>query len=123
MNSTQTDPKPFYRLHVFVCTNRRPDGHSRGSCAARGSEAHRDYLKVRAKELGLKNVRINSAGCLDRCELGPVLVVYPDGIWYRYETSQDLDDILTNHLLHGQRVQHLLLHPEDGLNGVLPSSR
>ncbi len=62
------DPPLFYRAHVFLCCNRRPEGHRRGSCAARGSEALRDYMKARAKELGLMGVRINQAGCLDRCE-------------------------------------------------------
>ena len=66
-----TDPKPYYEAHVFCCTNRRPAGHPRGCCAEKGGEALRDHMKARAKALGLKNVRINNAGCLDRCELGP----------------------------------------------------
>ncbi len=77
-----SDPRPYYDAHVFCCTNRRPAGHPRGCCAEKGSEALRDYMKGRAKELGLKNVRINSAGCLDRCELGPSVLIYPEGIWY-----------------------------------------
>lgn len=112
-----TDPSPYYRLHVFVCTNRRPDNHPRGSCAAKGSEQLRDYLKARAKELGLGDVRINSAGCLDRCELGPTLVVYPEGVWYHYRTSEDLDEILETHLVRGGRVERLMLRPEDGPKG------
>lgn len=114
MTSLLEDPQPYYRLHVFCCTNQRPAGHPRGSCAARGSVPLRDYLKARAKELGLKDVRINSAGCLDRCELGPVVVVYPDGIWYRCATSADADEILTVHLQKGGRVERLMLRPEDG---------
>jgi len=108
------DPAPYFRIHVFACTNRRPDGHKRGSCAARGSEGLRDYLKARAKELGLKGVRINSAGCLDRCELGPVMVIYPEGVWYSYATHADIDEILAIHLLEGGRVERLMLRPEDG---------
>jgi len=111
------DPPLYYRLHVFICTNRRPDGHPRGSCAGRGSEPLRDYLKARVKELGLGEVRVNAAGCLDRCELGPTLVVYPDGIWYRITNHDDVDEILTSHLLRGQRVPRLMLRPEDGPNG------
>ncbi|MBC7906638.1 MAG: (2Fe-2S) ferredoxin domain-containing protein [Rhodospirillaceae bacterium] len=108
-----TDPAPYYRIHVFVCTNRRPDAHTRGSCAARGSEPLRDYLKARAKELGMKDIRVNSAGCLDRCELGPVMVIYPEGIWYSYHSHDDIDEILDTHLVKGGRVARLLLRPED----------
>ncbi len=107
------DPKPYFRIHAFVCTNRRPDGHKRGSCAARGSEPLRDYLKARAKELGLEGVRINGAGCLDRCELGPVMVIYPEGIWYSFHSHEDIDEILETHLVAGGRVQRLMLRPED----------
>lgn len=105
------DPPPYYRIHVFACTNRRPDGHPRGSCAARGSESLRDYMKARAKELGLTDVRINSAGCLDRCELGPVVVIYPEGVWYAPRTSEDIDEILATHVMRGDRVARLLLQP------------
>jgi (2Fe-2S) ferredoxin len=107
------DPKPYFRLHVFMCTNRRPDGHRRGSCAGRGAEPLRDYLKARTKELGMEGIRINSAGCLDRCELGPVMVVYPEGIWYSFHTHEDIDEILDTHLIKGGRVARLMLHPDD----------
>ena len=103
------DPPPFFAAHVFVCCNRRPDGHRRGSCAARGSEALRDYMKARAKELGLAKVRVNQAGCLDRCEYGPTLVIYPEGIWYRPQTREDVDEILQAHLVKGGRVPRLML--------------
>lgn len=109
-----TAPDPYYRLHVFCCTNERPDGHPRGSCAASDGVKLRNYMKVRAKELDLGRVRINSAGCLDRCELGPVLVIYPEGTWYKMKTFEDVDAILHEHVLGGQQVQHLLLKPEDG---------
>lgn len=107
-----TDPKPFYDAHVFCCTNRRPDGHPRGSCAAKGSEKLRDYMKARAKELGLKRVRINSAGCLDRCELGPAVVIYPEGVWYTVASPADVDEILHTHLVEGGRVERLMLLPD-----------
>ena len=107
------DPPPYYQAHVFVCCNRRPDGHKRGSCAARGSEALRDYMKARAKELGLPGVRVNMAGCLDRCEFGPVMVIYPEGIWYKVETKSDIDEVLETHLCQKGRVQRLLLTERD----------
>ncbi len=107
------DPPLYFRAHVFVCCNRRPDGHRRGSCAARGSEALRDYMKVRAKELGLKDVRINQSGCLDRCEFGPTLVIYPEGVWYRPTTRAEVDEILEAHLVQGGRVPRLMLNERD----------
>ncbi|MDR3439599.1 (2Fe-2S) ferredoxin domain-containing protein [Telmatospirillum sp.] len=112
-NPNPSDPPPFYRLHVFICTNRRPEGHPRGSCGATGSERLRDYLKARVKELGLPGVRINSAGCLDRCELGPTMVIYPEGVWYGFRTSDDIDEILETHVVKGGRVDRLLLRPGD----------
>ena len=102
----------FYQAHVFVCTNTRPPGHKRGCCAEKGSEKLRDYMKVRAKELGLPDTRINAAGCLDRCDLGPTLVIYPEGVWYGYRSREDIDEILQTHLVEGRRVERLLLSPD-----------
>jgi (2Fe-2S) ferredoxin len=110
---TETDPPPWFRAHVFVCCNRRPDGHRRGSCAARGSEALKDYMKARAKELGLGGIRVNTAGCLDRCEFGPAIVIYPEGIWYRAESRDDVDEILAAHLVEGGRATRLMLTEKD----------
>jgi (2Fe-2S) ferredoxin len=107
------DPPPYYEAHVFVCCNRRPDGHRRGSCAAKGSEGLRDYMKARAKELGLKGVRVNMAGCLDRCEFGPTMVIYPEGVWYRVRSREEVDAVLEAHLLRGERVPALVLTERD----------
>jgi (2Fe-2S) ferredoxin len=109
------DPPPFYRCHVFCCTNQRPPGHPRGSCAEKGSEKLRNYMKARVKELGLDNVRINSAGCLDRCELGPSVVIYPEGVWYSCPTKEDIDEVLETHLVKGDRVERLMLQTADKL--------
>lgn len=106
------DPPLFFDAHLFVCCNRRPDGHKRGSCAAGGSEKLRDYMKARAKEMGLARTRVNMAGCLDRCELGPCVVIYPEGVWYRIGTPADVDAILERHVRDGARVPHLLLPVE-----------
>ncbi len=103
------DPPLFFEFHVFACVNRRPDEHKRGSCAARGSEKLRDYMKARAKELGVPNVRINGAACLDRCELGPCVVVYPEGVWYRIGSTADVDRVLQAHLVEGGRASDLML--------------
>lgn len=105
----------FYTAHVFICTNERPEGHPRGSCAGHGSVKLRDYMKARAKEFGLaeQRIRTQQAGCLDRCELGPVLVVYPEGIWYAPRTREDIDAILLEHLRDGRPVERLMLLPTD----------
>lgn len=110
---TEPDPPPFYAAHIFVCTNRRQDGHPRGSCAARGSEKLRDYMKARAKELGIPDIRVNAAGCLDRCEFGPAVVIYPEGVWYRPTGPEEVDEILQVHLIGGGRVRRLMLTETD----------
>jgi (2Fe-2S) ferredoxin len=109
VSSTVKDPPLFYRAHVFCCTNERPEGHPRGCCKRKGSERLRDYMKARAKELGLNDVRINTSGCLDRCELGASVVIYPEGIWYSVHTREDVDEILTTHLIGGGRVERLMM--------------
>lgn len=103
------DPALWFECHVFVCTNRRPDGHPRGSCAAKGSERLRDYMKARARQLGLTGIRVNAAGCLDRCENGPCVVAYPEGIWYRIQNESDADRFLQEHVAGGGRARGLLL--------------
>jgi (2Fe-2S) ferredoxin len=108
----ENDPALFYRAHIFCCTNRRPAGHPRGCCAERGSEELRDYMKDQAKKLGLKDVRVNMAGCLDRCELGPCVVIYPEGVWYSVRNKADIDEVLNVHVKQGGRVHRLMLQPD-----------
>jgi len=98
----------FYKYHLFFCTNLRDDG--RQSCQQCGAQALRDYVKERVKALGLAGpgqVRVNNAGCLDRCEQGPVLVVYPEGTWYSYVDKEDLDEIIDEHLCQDRVVERL----------------
>ena len=106
------DPALYYRAHVFCCTNERAKDHPRGSCARGGSEDLRGYMKKQASKLGIKGARINIAGCLDRCELGPVMVIYPEGVWYASRTKDDIDEILRVHLQEGGRVERLMLTPD-----------
>jgi len=108
---TDSQPASFYSHHVFFCCNRRPPGE-RTCCAAKGAEALRDYAKQRVKALGLAGpgrVRINQAGCLERCEKGPCIVVYPEGIWYRYSNEADIDEIISEHLQQQRVVERLLI--------------
>ncbi len=106
-------PPPFYRVHVFCCINQRAEGHPRGCCADKGSVGLRDYMKARARKMGLEGVRVNASGCLDRCELGPTMVIYPEGVWYRCRTREDVDAVLAGHVRDGKRVEHLIMCPED----------
>ena len=98
-----------YQKHVFFCTNQRPVGE--GCCNNFGAQKMRDYVKDKVKALGLSaegsRIRINSAGCMDRCDEGPVLVVYPEGVWYTYVDEQDLDEIIEEHLKNGRVVERL----------------
>ena len=105
----------YYNKHVFFCTNLREDG--RPCCQASGSLALRAYAKARCKELGIAHkggVRINSAGCLDRCADGPVIVVYPEEVWYTYIDEADLDEIIDQHLVNGRIVERLRIKTDLG---------
>lgn len=99
----------YYKAHIFCCNNERPAGHPRGCCKEKGSDALRNYMKARVKELGVESARVNVAGCLDRCELGPVMVIYPEGVWYTARTNADIDEIIERHLMKGERVERLIL--------------
>lgn len=98
----------YYQRHVFFCCNQR-DGE-RESCNPKGASEMRDYAKKKVKGLGLAGegrVRINQAGCLDRCEEGPVMVVYPEAVWYTYVDRADVDEIIEQHVVHGRVVARL----------------
>jgi (2Fe-2S) ferredoxin len=97
-----------YQYHVFFCTNQRQAGES--CCNNHGASDLRNYAKDRIKALGLNKpgaVRINSAGCMDRCDLGPVLVIYPQGIWYTFVDKEDIDEIVDRYLVKGEIVERL----------------
>lgn len=99
----------YYERHVFFCCNKRDDPN-RACCENRGATEIRDYAKARVKALGLAGqgkVRVNMAGCLDRCEEGPVVVVYPEAVWYTYVDKADVDEIIEEHLQHGRVVERL----------------
>ena len=102
----------YYKHHWFCCTNQRDASADRPSCANCTAGPLRDYAKSKVKAMGLAGVgetRVNIAGCLDRCEEGPVCVVYPEGVWYTYVDEQDLDEIIESHLKNGQPVKRLML--------------
>jgi len=104
----------YYSHHIFMCQNVRTDG--RECCNGDGRAAElRDYAKDRVREWGLKKpggLRVNKAGCMDRCGEGPCMVIYPEGVWYRYETEEDIDEILFEHVMNGEPVARLRLDDE-----------
>jgi (2Fe-2S) ferredoxin len=107
---------PAFERHVFVCTNTRAPDHHRGCCSAKESDAIRETMKAAVAERGLKGrVRVNTAGCLDQCEHGPTIVVYPEGVWYGFVTLEDVAEIVESHLVNGQPVERLRL-PDGCLN-------
>lgn len=105
----------YFSRHVFFCLNQRDNGEN--SCAGHGAQAGFDRCKSRVKAAGLSGpgqVRVNKAGCLDRCAGGPVAVVYPEAVWYTFVDNDDIDEIVDSHLLNGQIVERLLLPPSVG---------
>ena len=100
----------YYKHHVFFCCNQRTNGEA--CCNDHSASDLRDYAKKKVKELGLDGegkVRINQAGCLDRCPDGPVMVVYPGETWYTYVDKSDVDEIISEHLQNGRTVERLLI--------------
>ena len=98
----------YYHKHVFFCVNQRKAGET--CCNDHNAQAMRDYAKDRIKALNLSGkgkIRINNAGCLDRCNEGPVIVIYPEDIWYTYVDQEDIDEIIDEHLINGRIVERL----------------
>ncbi len=110
---SQVRTMSYYRYHLFVCGNQREDGSP--CCGDFHADRSRAYLKQRCKELGIHQpggIRINKAGCMGRCQQGPVIVVYPEAVWYTYIDETDLEEIFRSHLLAGKVVDRLRLSPE-----------
>ncbi|MFI0546956.1 MAG: (2Fe-2S) ferredoxin domain-containing protein [Brachymonas sp.] len=109
------DQKPYFEKHIFFCLNQRDGGQA--CCANHGAQEAFEHCKAAVKEAGLAGagkVRVNKAGCLDRCAGAPVAVVYPEGVWYTFVDNSDIDEIIELHLKNGQVVERLLLGPSVG---------
>ena len=114
-NLSSADQQPYFKRHIFFCLNERKNGED--SCAQHQAQAGFDRCKqlVRQAEFsGPGQVRVNKAGCLDRCAAGPVAVVYPEGVWYTFVDASDIDDIVNEHLLGDNVVERLLVPPHVG---------
>jgi (2Fe-2S) ferredoxin len=109
---------PTFQRHVFVCVNERPPDHPKGCCKQKGGEQVRDALKKKLGERGIKSeVRANNAGCLDQCEQGVTVVVYPEQVWYGHVTVADLDELIERHIVGGEVVERLMLPDQPHLEG------
>ncbi|HEY8048419.1 MAG TPA: (2Fe-2S) ferredoxin domain-containing protein [Ramlibacter sp.] len=111
-----TAPAPsYYKHHIFFCLNERTNGEV--SCAPHGARGMYDRCKAKVKQEGLAapgGVRVNQAGCMNRCQGGPVCVVYPEAVWYTYVDEQDIDEIVESHLKNGRIVERLVTPPHLG---------
>jgi (2Fe-2S) ferredoxin len=102
-----------YQQHVFICTNQKTPGKT--CCANTGGAPYVTHFKKALKSHGLSgpgNIRVSSSGCLGRCKLGPCLVIYPEGVWYTYASTDDIDEIIQTHLIDGNICERLLLTRE-----------
>ena len=99
----------LYRHHVFACHTQRPPMHPRGSCGQSGAGPLWERLGKAIEAQGLTDVGFTAAGCLGFCSAGPLMVVYPEGVWYRPKTHEDVDEILESHLKQGKRVDRLVM--------------
>lgn len=101
----------YFQYHVFFCLNQRADGEA--CCMNKGAEAAFEHMKSRVKKLSLSGkgrVRINRAGCFDRCNEGPLLLIYPQAIWYTFIDNADIDEIIESHLIKGKVVERLVVY-------------
>jgi (2Fe-2S) ferredoxin len=99
----------YYQRHIFFCLNQRDQGQA--CCADHNAQAAFEHCKAQVKALGLAGpgqVRVNKAGCLDRCAGGPIAVVYPEAVWYSFVDQADIDEIVQSHLRDGVVVERLL---------------
>ncbi len=114
-NTPEPSGASYYERHIFFCLNERHSGED--SCSQHRAQQGFDRCKQQIKAAGLSGpgqVRVNKAGCLDRCAAGPVAVVYPEAVWYSYVDEHDIDEIVESHLKNGQVVQRLLVPPHIG---------
>ena len=115
MTTKTTEQPSYYERHIFFCLNERKNGEA--CCAQHKAQAGFDRCKALIGAAGLAGpgkVRVNKAGCLDRCAAGPVAVVYPEAVWYSFVDEQDIDEIVESHLKNGKVVERLLTPPELG---------
>lgn len=113
MNDGDGSPKLLYNPHIFMCLDEKGAEPGRGCCADRGAMELFAHMRGYAKQNGVTGIRINRSSCLNRCELGPIMVVYPEGTWYAVRTKEDAEEIVRSHIIEGRRVERLVVRPSD----------
>lgn len=111
MNDGDSGRKLLYDPHIFFCLEENEATPGRTCCAEKGAGDLFTHMRMFAKQNGVTGIRVNRASCLDRCELGPIMVVYPEGIWYAVRTKEDVEEIVKSHIMEGRRVERLLVAP------------
>jgi len=107
---------PRFKKHVFICEHKRPPDDPKGCCSDKNSPEIRELFKQRLKELGLSSIiRANYSGCLDACKYGPVVVVYPEQVWYGHISKDDIEEIIQSHLLNNKPVERLTIYNKKSL--------
>lgn len=108
---TSLEIPQVYRCHVFACQQERPPAHPHGSCARSGAKELYEYLTARLEQLGNAEIGRTATGCLGFCSAGPLLVVYPEGIWYTPRTREDIDEIVQSHFVESKPVERMIIVP------------
>ncbi len=110
MSDNSAKLAPIVKYHVFCCTTQRPPAAPKPSCGAKSNDLV-NYMWEKVMDKGLEGVRVNPSMCIGVCDAGPAMVVYPEGAWYKFETQEDVDEIIDTHLTNGALVDRLLLNP------------
>lgn len=105
------NPENFYKVHIFCCLNIKEGDNLLKSCGGKGAVDLFEFFKLKLKEYNLPGIRINKAGCLGKCRLGKVMVIYPQAVWYHYDNQEDIIEIIESHLLNQSLVERLILDP------------
>lgn len=106
------DIPQVFKVHAFTCFQQRPPGHPRGSCAEAGAKPLWERLGAKLEGLGNPEITMTATGCLGFCRAGPLMVVYPDGVWYQPKTVDDIDEIVQSHFVEGNPVERLIIIPK-----------
>jgi (2Fe-2S) ferredoxin len=109
IETTEFELPQLYKHHVFACHTQRPPGHPRGSCGASGAQPLWDRMSKALEAGRLTDIGFTASGCMGFCSAGPLMVVYPEGVWYRPTTTEDIDEIVESHFKHGKRVDRLVM--------------